>query len=96
METSIGYTDKTCAFFSSDEKRWINRIRSLAEKNPGKITILAEPETNDGCIYCTIPVEWLKIAPKRQVNLTDEQRVANAERLAKLRSKTAPQLANGE
>lgn len=95
METYFAYTDKKQAFFSSDERRWINKIMRLKEQYPDQVEILAEAATNDGCLYCKLPVEWLKIAPKRRVNMSDEQRSANAERLAKLRSKSATQLANG-
>lgn len=65
METCINYCDKEAAFFSSDERRWITKIRKLKEKYPDDIDIIAEPETNDGCIYCKLPSRWLKIQPKR-------------------------------
>ena len=79
-ETSVTYTSQT-AYFSSDEKRWINRIRKLEESNPDDVTILRQPEDNDGCIYATVPSHWLKIAPPRRVNFTDEQLTAMRERL---------------
>ena len=65
METCFNYCDKEAAFFSSDERRWITKIRKLKEKYPDDIDIIAEPETNDGCIYCRLPSRWLKIQPKR-------------------------------
>lgn len=65
METCFNYCDKEVAFFSSDERRWISKIRKLKEKYPDEITILAEPETNDGCIYVRLPSSWLKVQPKR-------------------------------
>lgn len=80
METSFGYiSDK--AYFSSDEKKWINKIRKLKEQFPDYIEILKEPETNDGCIYCTVPAGWMKLVPPRSLTMTDEERAAIAERL---------------
>ena len=83
-ETSVTYTSTT-AFFSSDEKRWINRIRKLKESNPDEVRILEEPENNDGCIYATVPSNWLKISPPRKLSYTDEQREAMGERLKNYR-----------
>lgn len=73
METCFEYIDKEDAYFSSDERKWIARIRKLAEKFPDKVTILKQPEENDGCIYATLPSEYLNIGPKKRMNLTDEQ-----------------------
>lgn len=81
MDTSISYTDKKTAYFSSDERRWINKIRRLRSQYPEQVTIKYEPENNDGCICAEIPVEWIKISPKRASTMTDEQRQAASERL---------------
>lgn len=81
METSICYTDKQHAYVSSDERRWINKLRDLRQKFPDYVRIDHEPETNDGCICATIPVNWVKIQPGRALTMTDNQRQAAAERL---------------
>ena len=65
METCFNYTEKEHGFFSSDERRYITKIRKLATKYPEQVRIIAEPENNDGCIYCELPTSWLKIIPKR-------------------------------
>lgn len=83
METSCSYTDAVM-FFSSDERKWISKIRRMAETNPSEVIILRQPEENDGCIYAKLPSEYLKIAPKRHIELSDEQREARAERLREL------------
>lgn len=83
-ETSISYTSPI-AYFSSDEQKWINRIRKLQEAEPNLVGILRQPEENDGTIYATVPSHWLKIAPPRRVNYTEEQREAMKERLKKAR-----------
>ena len=86
METALNYTDKTM-FFSSDERKWINKIRSLAEQNPDAVTILKQPEQNHGSIYAKLPAEYLKIsAPIKRV-MTDEQIQAAAERLKAIRER---------
>lgn len=72
METCFNYKDSKTAFFSSDERKWITRIRKIQQKHPDEIKILAEPETNDGCIYVQLPANWLKINPPRK--LTEEQK----------------------
>jgi len=72
METCFNYADKEHGFFSSDERKFINKVRKLKEKYPDQVRIIKEPECNDGCIYCELPVEWFKIAPKRV--LTDEHK----------------------
>lgn len=72
METCFNYTTKDKAFFSSDERKFITKVRKLKEKYPDKVRIIREPEDNDGCIYCELPVEWFKLYPKREVS--DEQK----------------------
>ena len=89
METCLNYTDRTKAYFSSDERRFITKIRKLKEKYPEQVRIIREPEDNDGCIYARLPSRWLKIQPKIARELSDEERVALATRLACLRQKSA-------
>lgn len=85
METCFNYCDRDKGFFSSDERKWISRIRKLKEQYPDEIRIIAEPETNDGCIYCQLPTSWLKIQPKRKVEMTEEEKDALRERFARAR-----------
>lgn len=80
METSISYTDQT-AFFSSDERKWINRIHKLKQLCPEQVTIIREPEENGGCIYCKVPASWVKIAPKKSINMSEEQKAQLASNL---------------
>lgn len=82
METCFNYCDKEHGYFSSDERRYITKIHKLAAKYPEQVRIIAEPEKNDGCIYCELPTSWLKIIPKREV--TDEQREISRVRMMKM------------
>ena len=72
METCFDYVNRDMGYFSSDERRFITKIRKLKQKFPDQVQILAEPENNGGCIYCSLPSSWLKIIPKREV--TDDER----------------------
>lgn len=80
METSCTYTDTTM-YVSSDQQKIINKVRKLLEQHPDEVTILRQPEQNDGCIYATMPSAWLKISPPRTVELSDERKAELAERL---------------
>ena len=81
MDTSISYTDRDYAYFSSDEAKWVRKIRNLKAMFPDQVSIEYEPEKNDGCICAKIPVNWIKISPKRVSTMSVEQRQAVAERL---------------
>ena len=82
METCFNYCDKEHGYFSSDERRYITKIRKLKQKYPDKVRIIKEPEENDGCIYCELPTDWLKIIPKRTVS--EEQREASRVRMMEM------------
>lgn len=80
METCCNYTSDTM-YVSTDERWLINRILRFADKHPNKVTVLCLPEDNDGCLYCKMPSNWLKITPPVKRELTDEQRSELAGRL---------------
>ena len=85
METCFNYTDREIAYFSSDERRFINKVRRLKEQYPDQVRIIAEPEENDGCIYAEMPTEWFTIRVPKKINLTDEQKQILSERLKRVR-----------
>lgn len=88
METNFDYTDgMDYAEFSSDERKWINKIYKLQAEYPNEVTIIANPETNDGCILAYLPKTWLKIRPPIKRDYTEEQRMALANRLAECKTK---------
>ena len=87
METCFNYCDEKQAFFSSDEKKWITRIRKLQEQNPDEVIILRQPETNDGCIYCKLPASYLKVQPKKKIVMTEERRAQLMKQLEKTRKR---------
>ena len=95
METCGTYTGERM-YFSTDEPKWIRKIMKYREERPDDVEILAEPETNDGCLYCTVPSSWLKVQPPQTRHLSEEKRRELAERLAKARNKNTGDDAHGE
>ena len=91
-ETCFEYLDvDNIATVGSSERRWINKIIRLHEQRPDEVKIVRMPEDNDGYILAHVPKSWVKLSPPKQVNLTDEQRAARAERLknSRLQSKNS-------
>ena len=85
MDTSCSYSDNRM-YVSTDERWLINRLLRFAEQKPDDVTIIKRPEENDGCLYCIVPSNWLKITPPKKCELTEEQKVAMAERMANARN----------
>lgn len=95
METCFNYCgDK--GFFSSDERKWVTKVRRLKEKYPDEVRIIAEPEENDGCIYVELPKEWLRVQPPVKRNFTDEQKQESADRLRRMRENNLKQAVSVE
>ena len=62
-----------------------NKLNKLLNINPD-ISVLRQ---GDEWTEYIVPKSWIKVSPPRQVNYTDEQRAAMAERLAAARNKDA-------
>ena len=84
IETVIEYADQRGAFITTNEGRWIRRIRQLQEKYPDEVCLIAVPETNQGILLAKVPVKWVKIAPMKKYTLTDEERQKRSENLRKI------------
>ena len=65
------FTEEKTATLSLHKKKYVNRIKKLAESRPGEVELV---ENSDGTICATIPLKWIKISPPRQ--MTDEDREA--------------------
>lgn len=85
METCFNYSTPDMGFFSSDERRHINRIHRLKEQYPDQVEIIREPDENDGCIYARVPVRWLRVQPPVKKVMTEEQRQVASERMRNMR-----------
>lgn len=84
METCFNYCNKEHGYFSSDEKRFITKVRKLKEKYPEEVRIIAEPKDNGGCIYCELPTEWFTIRIPKKMNMTEEKRQELSVRMKQL------------
>ena len=93
LETCFNYCSLDTGFFSSDEQRWINKVRKLKEQYPDLVTIIAQPETNDGCIYAKMPVSFLRLqGPSKKPNLSEEQMELAKQKLAEGRAMRLEQM----
>ena len=88
METCFDYCSREHGYFSSDERKFIAKIRRLKEKYPDEVRIIKEPEENNGCIYCELPVEWFSIRPPKKMNFTEEQRQEMLVRMQRIRERS--------
>ena len=66
------------------QKRFVNKVKRLALLYDN-VVILAE--NKDGSIFAHLPLEMLKLSPKRKDNLSVEQKSELAERMHNLHLK---------
>lgn len=66
------------------ERKWLNKLLRQMEQYPDLVDVRA---TNpDGSMVVRLPYSWFKApAPPKQINMTEEQRRATAERLREAR-----------
>ena len=65
------------------ERASIGMIRRLKEKHPDEVEIVVENE--DGSILAHLPYSWMRIVPKKKMELSEERRAETAERLRRAR-----------
>ena len=72
-ETVYEHVSNSGTFTITAAERWsITMIRRLKDKYPDDVEIR---HTNaDGSIVAHLPSSWMRIIPKRKVNLTDAER----------------------
>lgn len=81
IDTGISYSGGDWMYMSSNEQKWRGHLTRLAAKRPEDCIIVKKPEDNGGVIYARIRANFLKIAPPRELHLTDERRAEMAENL---------------
>ena len=88
-ETSIDFfADENFITVYTCEKKYIRRIMQLKDQYPKKIKIMYGVEGE--YISVKMPKSWFKFPkPKKQVNMSEDQRQAAAERMKKARDKKA-------
>lgn len=70
------HKDQEQATMTLSQRRVISRVEKLAASRPEECQIVAR--NPDGSVYAHIPVNWIRINPKKE--LTEEQREERAER----------------
>lgn len=64
-------------------ERWsISMIRKLAAARPAEVDIQAE--NDDGSLVVHLPLSWMRIRPKRNLQLSDERRAELSNRMKRL------------
>ena len=77
------YNGQDTITITLSQKKYINKIKQLANKYPNEVKIIAENENGSICAH--IPLRYLKIQRPRE--LTEEERIEAAKRLEKYRKK---------
>ncbi len=62
---------------TADERWSINMINRLKSKYPDEVKIIAE--NPDGSLVAQMPSSWMRIVPRRKVEMSDERRERLAE-----------------
>lgn len=67
-------------FTVTASERWsVGMIHRLEEKYPNEVTILHA--NDDGSIVASFPFDWMRIVPKRHVEMSEERKREAVERL---------------
>ena len=57
---------------SFSQKRYISKLKKLAEKYPEDVQIVVE--NNDGSIVAHLPLKYIKISAPKKMSISDERR----------------------
>jgi len=76
------YTGNKTVTLSLTSRKHMTKVKRAAEKHPEEVEVYENP---DGSICAHVPLSYIKISPPRQVS--EEQRLAAADRLRKSRAK---------
>lgn len=84
-ETVYDHTSGDETFTITANDQWsITMVRRLAQKYPDDVKILARNE--DGSLLAEAPKSWMRIIPRRKVNLTEERRKELSDKMRELRN----------
>lgn len=78
-------TSNNMAFVSTFNNRLKKSLADLEKKRPSDVQVYRE--WIDGEIEYKFPKEWIKIAPPKKLQLTDEQRNDRRARMKNIRSR---------
>ena len=81
QETNINYATKqagiACQVYSC-MPAVVNKLKKYSISHPEEVKIIRDDEYG---IIAEVPNDWIKISPKRRVNMSEEQKRIIAERL---------------
>lgn len=80
---SQGNSTAKTATASFYQKKFVNKIKKLAQSHPDEVEIIAE--NKDGSICAHFPVGWVKVSPPRV--MSEERKAEMTERMRVLREK---------
>jgi hypothetical protein len=84
-ETIINFNEaEQTAIVYTCNRKLQNKLNKLIAENNQDISVRRK---DDESVTYIVPKKWIKVSPPRQVNYTDEQKAAMAERLAAARNK---------
>lgn len=72
---------------TTNEGVWIRKIIKLSEEYPDQVLITKRPEDNQSYLVAQVPKSWFVIRPPKKMNLSEEQKDALRDRMAKAREK---------
>ena len=79
------YNGQDTMLVTLNQGRFINKVKRLAKKFPQRVQIVAE--NSDGSLLARLPLSALKLNLSEPRELTEEQKEANAKRLAESRER---------
>lgn len=95
METIFEHVKGQDHFTVYAGERWsINMIRKLADDRPDEVDI--RTVNADGSMVVHLPLSWMRIRPKRNLQLSDERRAELSERMKRLSESGKAKQISGE
>lgn len=78
-------TRQDVATITLSQQKYITKIERMAKSHPNDVEITAR--NKDGSIVAHVPLSFIKISPKKKVEMSDERKEQLAETLRKAREK---------
>lgn len=72
-------------YYSTNMKSEIRKMTKYATTVPNEVTVIKEPDTNNGYLVALVPKSWFRIKPPRKRVLSDEQRLIMRKRMEETR-----------
>lgn len=97
LEMAVNWVDvDDMVSVTAYQTKYMNQIKKLAEKYPDEVKIIKTAKENDGMMLAHLPKKFVKVsfgAPRAKKEMTEEQKVAAAERMKKMQEARKAKLA---